>query len=253
MGEEVMENLNLKPVENVNTSTKIMEQFVDMIRTSQIKPGTCLPSETNLAKSLGTSRSTIREALSGLKALGLITSVPGKGNFIKELKVYYSLENIVGAIRSRMGFLEALEARRAIEGEICLLAAKRHSASTIHEIEEALGKCKGIASVDQFISADYEFHLALAKASENKLFIKFIKEALFKLDQPYYNIIKLAETADDTSSVKSLFGKSYQDHVEIYRSVLTGDGPLARKNMLKHLQSAKQKYLEYYEAANLKD
>jgi DNA-binding FadR family transcriptional regulator len=247
-----MENLNFKPIETVNTSTQIMEQFVEMIRSSELKPGTCLPSETSLAQSLGTSRSTIREALSGLKALGLIKSIPGKGNFINEPVVHYNLENIVGAIRSRMGFLEALEARRAIEGEICMLAAKRKNEASLTQIKIALMECKHIESVDQFINADYEFHLALAKASENNLFIKFIKEALLKLDQPYYNVIKLAEAADSTSSVKSLFGKSFDHHEEIYKAVLKGDGPLARKKMLKHLHAAKQKFLEYYEAANLR-
>ena len=244
-----MENLNFRPVVSVNTSTQIMEQFVSMIRDSELRPGTCLPSETSLARSLGTSRATVREALSGLKALGLIHSVPGKGNFITDPKVHYKLEDLVETIKSRMQFLEALEARRAIEGEICWLAAKRHTPSSLKEIEEALEKSKHIRSVDEFINADYEFHLALAKASENRLFIQFIREALLKLGQPYYSIIKVAEGEDINSSVKRLFGKSYDDHEGIYKAVQEGDSSLARKNMLKHLQAAKQKFVEYSDAA----
>jgi len=244
-----MTSLGLKPVETVSTSTQIIEQFVEMIRTDKLKPGSCLPSEASLAKSLGTSRATIREALSGLKVLGLLESVPGKGNFVKKPAVNYQLEGIIDTIRSRMTFLEALEARRAIEGEVCYLAAKRRTSSSLREIENSLRKCKDVKSVDEFIEADYEFHLALAKASDNRLFIQFIKEALLKLGQPYYNAIKLAEAADDRSSVKRLFGKSYDDHEAIYKAILEGDSAAARKSMLNHLQAAKQKFTGYYETA----
>lgn len=244
-----MESLDFKPVETVNTSTQIIEQFVDMIRTSKLKPGSCLPSETSLAKSFGTSRATIREALSGLKVLGLLRSVPGKGNFIKKPSIHYQLENIIDTVRSRMSFLEALEARRAIEGEICYLAAKRRTDNDLREIETALENCKEITSVDQYIKADYEFHLALAKASDNSLFIQFIKEALLKLDQPYYNVIRFAEAEDDSVSVERLFGMSFVDHEAIYLAIDKRDASLARKNMLNHLQAAKQKFIEYNEAA----
>lgn len=243
-----MEDLDFRPVVTVNTSTQIMEQFVSMIRSSKLRPGTCLPSETSLARSLGTSRATVREALSGLKALGLIQSIPGKGNFITDPKVHYKLEDLVEAIKSRMEFLEALEARRAIEGEICWLAAKRRTVSSLQELEDALEKSKDIKSVDEFINADYEFHLALAKASQNRLFIDFIREALLKLGEPYYSIIKVAEAEDNDSSVKRLFGKSYEDHEAIYKAIEKGDSALARKHMLKHLQAAKQKFIEYSDA-----
>lgn len=242
-----MVSLDLKPVETVNTSTRIIEQFVEMIRANKLEPGTCLPSETSLAKSLGTSRATIREALSGLKALGVLESIPGKGNFIKKPNADYQLDNIIDAVRSRMSFMESLEARQAIEGEICYLAAKRRTDSSLKEIKIALDNSKHVATVDEFSQVDYEFHLALAKASENRLFIQFIKEALLKLDQPYYNIIRLAEEKDDSSSMQRVFGKSYDDHEAIYQAILKGDATLARKNMLNHLQAAKQKFTEYYD------
>ena len=243
-----MVSLDLKPVETVNTSTRIIEQFVEMIRTDKLQPGNCLPSETSLAKSLGTSRATIREALSGLKALGLLESIPGKGNFIKKPNIEYQLDNIIDAVRSRMSFLESLEARRAIEGEICFLAAKRRTDSSLREIKLVLDNSKHIETVDEFINVDYEFHLVLAKASENRLFIQFIKEVLLKLDQPYYNIIRLAEEGDDSPSVQRLFGKSYADHEAIYQAILEGDSTRARKSMLAHLQAAKQKFTEYYDS-----
>ncbi|NLM37684.1 MAG: FadR family transcriptional regulator [Firmicutes bacterium] len=240
-----MVSLDLKPVATVNTSTRIIEQFIEMLRTNKLKPGNCLPSEASLAKSLGTSRATIREALSGLKALGVLESIPGKGNFIKKPSVHYELDNIIDAVRSRMTCLEALEARRAIEGEICYLAAKRRTEASLREIKNSLDKCKNIKTVDEFINVDYEFHLALAKASDNRLFIQFIKEALLKLEHPYYNIIRLAE--DDSSSVERLFGKSYNNHEAIYEAISKADAPLARKCMIDHLQAAKQKFTEYNE------
>lgn len=235
-----LDKLDLKPVESVNTSTQIMEQFVEMIRSSELQPGQCLPSEASLAKSFGASRATVREALSGLKVLGLLRSVPGKGNFIAQPGMDYEMESIVETMKNR-SLLEALEARLAIECEICYLAAKRRTDASLREIEATLGKTKEISHVDQFIEADYGFHLALAKASENGLFIQFIKEALLKLDQPYYNTIRRAEE----SFVKRLFGKSHDDHEAISQAISAGDAQGAQQKMLAHLQDAKRKFLEY--------
>ena len=217
-----------------------------MIRTSKLKPGSCLPSETSLAKSFGTSRATIREALSGLKVLGLYDQ-SRKGNFIKKPSIHYQLENIIDTVRSRMSFLEALEARRAIEGEICYLAAKRRTDNALREIETALENCKEITSVDQYIKADYEFHLALAKASDNSLFIQFIKEALLKLDQPYYNVIRFAEAEDDSSRLNDFLNVLCRPRSNFIRS--TRGCQSGTENMLNHLQAAKQKFIEYNEAA----
>lgn len=239
-----MNDLDFKPVELINTSTQIIQQFVEMIKSSELLPGQCLPSEASLAKSFGTSRATVREALSGLKVLGVLKSVPGKGNFIKEPSIDAELDGFVEAIKDR-SFLEALEARRAIEGEICFLAAKRRTDESLEAIVETLEQGRAVTDVDQFIKADYQFHLALAKASANGLFIQFIKEALLKLDQPYYNTIRVAEDSSDASSVMRVFGRSHDDHDAIYQAILEGDPDEARRHMLNHLQSAQQKYMEY--------
>ncbi|HBL35302.1 MAG TPA: hypothetical protein DDZ55_00675, partial [Firmicutes bacterium] len=120
----------------------------------------------------------------------------------------------------------------------------------LRELKSSLEQCKHIKTVDEFINVDYEFHLALAEASDNRLFIQFIKEALLKLDQPYYNIIRLAEEGDDVSSVERLFGKSYDDHEAIYEAILKSESSMARKSMINHLQAAKQKFTEYYESSH---
>ena len=53
-----------------------------MINEGIFKNGSRLPSEPELAKSLGVSRTTLRQALALLQDDGLIKNIQGKGNFI---------------------------------------------------------------------------------------------------------------------------------------------------------------------------
>ena len=62
---------------------KIVEQVRDLIKEGKLKPGDKLPSEHILAEKFGTSRPSVREALSALEILGITESRGGKGNFIK--------------------------------------------------------------------------------------------------------------------------------------------------------------------------
>ena len=61
-----------------------MEQIRNLIKEGKLKPGDKLPPEQMLAKNFGTSRPSVREALSALEILGITESRGGKGNFIKD-------------------------------------------------------------------------------------------------------------------------------------------------------------------------
>ena len=62
---------------------KIVEQVRDLIKDGRLKPGDKLPPEQVLVEKFGTSRPSVREALSALEILGITESRGGKGNFIK--------------------------------------------------------------------------------------------------------------------------------------------------------------------------
>ena len=63
---------------------KMVEQVRDLIKEGKLKRGDKLPSENVLAEEFGTSRPSVREALSALEILGMIESRGGRGNFISD-------------------------------------------------------------------------------------------------------------------------------------------------------------------------
>lgn len=239
-------------VELVRTSTKIIEQLAGMVHRHELKPGDRLPSETELAQQLGASRPTIREALSGLKALGLIESYSGKGNFVRsESDAPLNWEKVVSEIRSRNGFLDALEARRAIESEVCLLAAERADDDAMRRIRTALALGRLTTSPEQFRQADYEFHLSLAQATANQLFVRFIEESFLNLAAPYWDILNHAEAgasvfagAGTDAGAGHVFQQFHHDHEDISRAIAGRRPDEAREKMIIHLERVREDFLK---------
>lgn len=77
-----MEKLNLEAKEKKLRYVAVYDKLFKMINEGSYKEGARLPSEPDLAKSLGVSRTTLRQALSLLQDDGLIKNIQGKGNFI---------------------------------------------------------------------------------------------------------------------------------------------------------------------------
>ena len=63
------------------------KKITHYIKEHNLKPGTKLPSESNLVEMLGVSRITVREALAQLKQAGIVYTIQGKGTFLKRVPV----------------------------------------------------------------------------------------------------------------------------------------------------------------------
>lgn len=61
---------------------RLRAHLLNELQAGRLKPGDALPTEIDLALAIGMSRSTVRQALSGLERGGLIVRVRGRGTFI---------------------------------------------------------------------------------------------------------------------------------------------------------------------------
>lgn len=75
------------------TYIKLYEQILKSIETKEYSVSQKLPSENELAKIFDVNRHTVRQALSLLKDKGFIYTLKGKGNFISNIKVPYSISD----------------------------------------------------------------------------------------------------------------------------------------------------------------
>ncbi len=123
---------------------KIVEQIRDLIKEGKLKPGDKLPPEQILAEKFGTSRPSVREALSALEILGITESRGGKGNFIRDNLGSPLYEQKYRELEEEESPFEILEARKAVETEIVGLSAKKATKEEIDAIKESLNKMKEI-------------------------------------------------------------------------------------------------------------
>lgn len=164
----------LKPVRKERVSRQVFDQLKEQIVKGQWPAGTKLPSEHELSKQLNVSRVSVRSALQMLVALGLLETRHGEGTYVRELSgdLYFNALFPLLAL-SQTNIFDVLEYRRVMDPGAVVLATERASTEDLleleriyHQMEEYRGDYKA------FAHADLEFHLTIAKATRNPIFIK---------------------------------------------------------------------------------
>jgi GntR family transcriptional repressor for pyruvate dehydrogenase complex len=164
----------LTPVRRSRVRDQVFDQFQEQVIKGVWKPGEKLPSENELASSLGVSRVSIREGLQRLVTLGLLETRHGEGTFVKEITPDLYLNALFPAlVLEHTSAFHVLEYRRSMDTGAVALAVERAVEEDIAELERIMGVMKGCSSdAERFAEADLDFHLAIAKATRNPIFIK---------------------------------------------------------------------------------
>src|SRR6266566_1671418 len=121
---------------------QVAGQVTELVTRGEFKPGDRLPPERDLAKVLGVSRPTVREAMIALEIAGLVEVRVGAGAFVTDKAK--SNETASGATNGRLfegagsSPLELIAARRTIEPEVAALAAQYATPSEIAAIAETV-------------------------------------------------------------------------------------------------------------------
>lgn len=156
----------------------VIERLEELI-FSRLEPGELLPSEVQLAETLGVSRLSVREATRALEARGLLEISKGR-----RPRVAAPNGSLVGDFfrsavrRDPRALLDLLEVRRALEVHIASLAARRASQRHIADLDLSINAMRAAdQEFEAFHTADVRFHENLAAASGNDLFV-FLIEAL---------------------------------------------------------------------------
>ncbi len=204
---------------------KIARQLSELIAAGEFKPGQRLPAERELAKQLGVSRPSVREALIALEIEGKVEVRVGSGVFVAERPVPVPAEEL----EEGEGPFELIRARSAVEGETAALAARAATAADLEAIEaavEALGRLAGAPGTD---AADREFHLASARATHNGPLLAVV-ELLW--DRGRGAVWKQMEKHFETPELRAA---TLRDHRAVLDALRGRNGPAARRAMRAHL------------------
>ncbi|HVC24227.1 MAG TPA: FCD domain-containing protein [Acidimicrobiales bacterium] len=215
----------------------VVAEVVDIVLSGEIAPGTTLPAETDLARRIGVSRLTLREAIQALVKKGMLDPQHGRGTFVRPVENWSPLDPTLLAARARfLGEDVAeglLEARRIVEVAAAGLAARRRNARHVGALEEHLGRMRAAAAqenLDLWVAADVRFHEVVLEAAGNP-----VVAALFGAIGDV-----MLEVRRQTSAQQARWRRAITAHESVLRAVEAGDPAAAEDAMARHLSETEE-------------
>lgn len=204
-----------------------------LIREGGYQAGDALPSQRDLAERLGVSRASLREALSSLSALGVITVQPGKGVFVQSAKVEATTDSswFSWPFAAQIGAADTFQLRYVLEGFAAGQAASALTADDLDELAANVEAMRGELRAGNFEAAarlDFAFHRRLLEAAGNRAMLHVVtaSEAIFIESQklPFIRPERAMET--------------WQEHRKILRALARHAPGAAQKAMQEHIRNA---------------
>ena len=168
------------------TARRIADRIVTAIALGEFVPGQRLPAERDLAAQLGVSRTTLRDALARVAALGMLDVRRGRtgGTFVRETWGSRSARAVRQILEPRWAALEqVMDMRHLVEALVARTAAERRTAADRRDIKAALRAYERADELRDAQEADVQLHHAVALATHNDELLA-LRERLVHRDQP---------------------------------------------------------------------
>lgn len=228
-----MTKLEVERLSKRNHYEEITEQIKQLIIDGKLKVGDKLPSTKEMSELFGVGRSTTREALSALKAMGMIEIRQGGGcRVIRSAPAEVELPELQSLRMNRETVLELLEARESLEVSNAAIAAGKRTdqdIASLQSIVEQMGAAAGNELEGERL--DLLFHLTLAKATHNSIMVRLFESIMGHIEEAIHDIRRIELYANETVAVKL-----YEEHTAIFEAVLGMDAALASERMERHLR-----------------
>lgn len=224
--------------ERVSIKELIASQIEEAILNKKYLPGSKLPSENELCKIFGVSRTSVREAIQMLHVQGLVNIEKGKGIFVKNISSESVSNSILKFLEHRFEgdyYFDLIHARQIIEPGIAYLAAMNRTDEDLANLKEDIEDIAGNDG-DPIKHGEYDmsFHMHLAQASQNKLLPLLLK--------PIHKLMPSVKSKILTD-VKEAKEAAVVWHTKIYEKIKIQDPDGAKSAMIAHLAIA-EKHIE---------
>ncbi len=214
---------------------EVAAQLIERIAQDGFKPGDKFPTERQISKEMGISRSLVREAFIMLEIEGYLDVRKGSGSYVCERK-----SGRPGVTASDFGPFELLQARQLLESSIAGFAATTVTKADILRLRETLDlERRSIESAEDDYSADRMFHLQIAEATQNSVLVNQIDE-LWHLRESSSMWDRLHRRIFDLS----YRSKWLDDHAAILEALRRRDADGARQAMWQHLENVRLTLLD---------
>lgn len=215
-------------------SERVARHIQDCIMAGKLKPGDKLPTEAEMCRQFGTSRTVIREAMTSLAGKGLLCIGPGRGTYVAAMSAQDMSESFGLFVRSSdISLRNVTEVRDLLEVRIAELAAERATAADLTAMQRAVDEMDAsIDELDGFLRADLSFHMALAEATQNDILFALVGSLVEK----FQDVRRMG------GSVRTGNVNAQLAHKAILDCVRRKDSVGAGKAMREHLQEVVQRY-----------
>jgi GntR family transcriptional regulator, transcriptional repressor for pyruvate dehydrogenase complex len=205
------------------------------LNTGMFKQGDKLPTQLELMTRYSAGRNTVREAVQGLVALGLLEVRAGYGTTVCRTDGQAVLARTMSAAKlDEVAMDDLLEFRLLLEGEAAALASDRASAGDHDAIRAALADYQdAVRRSEEVYSHDVAFHRAIADATHNRLYVGVIDTS----SQLFQQAMQAADRAPG-----DIF-EAATEHALIAHHILAGDGVSAQKAMREHIVAGNSRRL----------
>ena len=168
----------MKEIQRISITDAVVDNIKEMIEAEEYKVGEKLPAEAKLCEMLKVSRTSVREALRVLQALGYVENKPGKGAFVaanhkEDSSLWYDVEN--------PQFTDFMDIRMAMETCAVRIAVKKASEKDIKNLEEihqSFVEANENKDMVRMIMLDELFHTTIVGITKNQLLININRPLL---------------------------------------------------------------------------
>ncbi len=229
------------PIQSIEPR-RLYRQIADQIRTligsGEFPAGARLPPERDLAKQLGVSRPSVREALIALEVEGLVEVRIGSGIYVRGPAAKKDGEPPAAVVQAEAGPFELLRARYVIESECAALAAKSAKKANVAAMTEALEQMQHefAEGKRQPLAGDRLFHLRIAEATGNGALVAVVKMLWEERTGPLY---KQLERHYDSPA---LWAAAMDEHRAVLKAIAGRNPAAARAAMQRHLNAAYKRF-----------
>jgi len=222
--------MTVEPIDRSGITELVVQRIKELLGRGELKAGSRLPPERELADMLHISRPSLRTALKALSVMGVIHAKPGAGTYIaKSLPEVFTEPMHFMTLINNTSVEELFEARLIIEAGLAELAAERATESDIADLIEEVEEMKAnTGDPEEFLKHDVRFHQAMARAANNKLMsgvMDTVAELLFHIRRQ-----NVAQAKDLEEAIEW--------HEKIIAAMRKHDPKRAKETLSGHLRAA---------------
>jgi GntR family transcriptional repressor for pyruvate dehydrogenase complex len=228
----------MEPIQTLTVPQAVVRRITRMIYDGVWSPGERLPSQRQLAREFDVGMSSLREALQTLRGMGVLELRHGHGTFVcrNPGRIVERCLNLALMLNRDM-VEDFLDARRAVEGGLAYLAAKRASEEQIMRLQDLAQSMmapieNGGAGDTRFEELDLAFHRLVAEMSESNL-LHYLSDTLF-------------ETLEEFLSVVPHTQRGVRRHAAVCEAIAERD-PERSQQAMHDLVDATADYLHFFE------